>query len=348
MKGKNLNTEILEDFRIGFSFNSFDGERNEDFAEYDDLSTIDAIKRSIKSFGFDVIPIEADLDAFEKFRKEKPDLVFNIAEGIGGRARESQIPMMLEMLGIPFTGSDSTTLAIALDKARTKEVLSFHKIPTPRFRILRDSKDILKISSILSTPGLKYPIFLKPLREGSSIGISKRSLVFDDKELKKEAEYLIERYNQPVLAEEFVPGREFTVALIGNKPEVLPLIELDFSLLPSDAPKFDCYEVKWYLDEDKIRCPANLDENLEKRIKRMAVKTFKVLDCKDLCRVDLRLDDNGVPNVFDVNPLPGLNPDPKENSRFPKACYTAGMSYRDMIGRILFSAIERYRIKVRV
>lgn len=343
-----MNTEILKDFRIGFSFNSFNGERKEDFAEYDEIPTINAIKTSLESFGFDVIPIEADLDAFEKFRKERPDLVFNIAEGIGRGARESQIPMMLEMLGIPFTGSDSTTLSIALDKARTKEILSYYRIPTPRFRVFRDVKDTSKVSSISGLPRLKYPIFLKPLREGSSIGISVRSLVSNENELKKEVKEIIDRYKQPVLAEEYVDGREFTVALIGNKPEVLPLIELDFSLLPDNAPKFDCYEVKWYLDDDKIRCPANIDANLAKKINKIAVKTFKVLDCRDLCRIDIRLDDNGVPNVLDVNPLPGLTPDPKENSRFPKACYTAGMSYKEIIGRILFSAIERYNIKVRV
>lgn len=343
-----MNTEILKDFRIGFSFNSFNGERKEDFAEYDEIPTINAIKTSLESFGFDVIPIEADLDAFEKFRKERPDLVFNIAEGIGRGARESQIPMMLEMLGIPFTGSDSTTLAIALDKARTKEILSYYRIPTPRFRVFMDVKDTSKVSSISGLPRLKYPIFLKPLREGSSIGISVRSLVSNENELKKEVKEIIDRYKQPVLAEEYVDGREFTVALIGNKPEVLPLIELDFSLLPDNAPKFDCYEVKWYLDDDKIRCPANIDANLAKKINKIAVKTFKVLDCRDLCRIDIRLDDNGVPNVLDVNPLPGLTPDPKENSRFPKACYTAGMSYKEIIGRILFSAIERYNIKVRV
>lgn len=343
-----MNTEILKDFRIGFSFNSFNGERKEDFAEYDEIPTINAIKTSLESFGFDVIPIEADLDAFEKFRKERPDLVFNIAEGIGRGARESQIPMMLEMLGIPFTGSDSTTLAIALDKARTKEILSYYRIPTPRFRVFRDVKDTSKVSSISGLPRLKYPTFLKPLREGSSIGISVRSLVSNENELKKEVKEIIDRYKQPVLAEEYIDGREFTVALIGNKPEVLPLIELDFSLLPDNAPKFDCYEVKWYLDDDKIRCPANIDANLAKKINKIAVKTFKVLDCRDLCRIDIRLDDNGVPNVLDVNPLPGLTPDPKEDSRFPKACYTAGMSYREIIGRILFSAIERYKIKVRV
>lgn len=338
-----MNTEILKDFRVGLSFNSFSGDRKEEFAEYDEISTIDAIKTSIESFGFDVVPIEADLDVFEKLRREKPDMVFNIAEGIGRVARESQIPMMLEMLGIPFTGSGSTTLAIALDKARTKEILSYYKIPTPKFRVLRDVKDTSEISNML-----EYPMFLKPLCEGSSIGISGRSLVFSEKDLKEEFKNLIDRYKQPVLAEKYLDGREFTVALIGNKPEVLPLIELDFSLLPDNIPKFDCYEVKWYLDDEKIKCPAIIDKNLEKKIKKIAVKTFKVLDCKDLCRIDIRLDDNGSPNVLDVNPLPGLAPDPKENSRFPRACYVAGMEYRDIIGRILFSAIERYKIKVRV
>jgi len=334
MKESSSYTRIPEGSRIGITCNALKGERREEDAEYDEPETIRAIEQAIERRGLETIRIEADLDCFQRLRKERPDFVFNIAEGIGRGARESQVPVMLEMLDIPYSGSDPLTLAIALDKARTKEILSYYGIPTPRFQVLWNVDD--RIDSALN-----YPLFVKPLLEGSSIGITERSLVNDEKQLREVSGELIERLREPVIVEEFLEGREFTVAMLGNEPGVLPIIELDFSSLPEEK-RFDCFEVKWYLDDDKLVCPARIDKNLKDSIENTAVKTFRALRCRDLCRIDMRLDANGVPNVIEVNPLPGLAPDPKENSRFPKACYTAGMSYDEIIWAVLDAATRRY------
>jgi len=331
MRENFLSTETLK--KIGITCNSLKGERREDDAEYDEPETIESIRRAIERRGFETVVIEADVNCFQTLKEENPDFVFNMAEGIGKGARESQIPVMVEMLGIPYTGSDPLTLAIALDKARAKEVLYYYSIPTPGFKVLWDGGE--------DVGDLKYPLFVKPLLEGSSIGISERSLVKNEQELKELSRELIERLKEPVIVEEFLEGREFTVALLGNKPEVLPIIELDFSSLPEEK-RFDCFEVKWYLDDDKLVCPAQIDAELKQRIEETAVKTFRALRCRDLCRIDMRLDAGGVPNVIDVNPLPGLAPDPRENSRFPKACYTAGMSYDEIIWSIVDAAVMRY------
>jgi D-alanine-D-alanine ligase len=266
------------------------------------------------------------------------DFAFNIAEGIRGEAREAQIPAMLEMLGIPYSGSGVTTLAITLDKRRTKEVLVANGIRTPRFQLLSRAEDL--------APGLDFPLFLKPNGEGSSRGITAKSLVSSKDELEEVATEMVATYRQPVLIEEYLTGREFTVGLLGNPPEVLPIVEVGFDGLPEDAPKFDCYEVKWIYDSldagyDTTTCPARVDDDLRSRIEIAATRTFEALEVRDLCRLDLRLDGDGEPSVFDVNALPGLIPDPAENSRFPKAARAAGYSYEELIGKVFNAALAR-------
>ncbi|MCX9075062.1 MAG: hypothetical protein OIN88_10470, partial [Candidatus Methanoperedens sp.] len=141
-------------------------------------------------------------------------------------------------------------------------------------------------------------------------------------------------------------GREFTVAMLGNPPRVLPIVEICFDSLPAGVPKFDCYDVKWVYDSarndyDTTFCPAQISNELQQQIERTAQRTFEVLEIRDFCRIDMRLDDEGNPSVLDVNALPGLIPDPKENSRFPKAAYTAGYTYEEMIGEIFMAALKR-------
>ncbi len=314
--------------------------KSDEYVEFDDPSTVDAIRRAIEVQGHDVTLIEADENAFDSLRDAKPDFVFNIAEGIRGESRESHIPAMLEHLGIPYSGSGVATLAITLDKRRTKEVLSFWGVPTPRFCLLSSEEQKLN--------GLRFPLFVKPNAEGSSKGIMKDALVKDEAAAKKVVKRIIARYNQPALVEEYLPGREFTVSLLGNSPpRVLPVVEVDFAGLPDGLPRFDSYEVKWHWDtpgneHDGLTCPANVDPILEKQIKDTAVRAFDVLGCRDLCRMDIRLDADSVPNVIDVNALPGLIPDPEENSRFPKSAYAACMSYDELIGEILNAGLGRY------
>lgn len=314
---------------------------NDTYAEWDSLDTINAIKNSLELY-HDVTMIEANENAFEKFKNTKIDIVFNVAECAYGSSREAQIPAMLDMLQIPYTGSDPLTLTTCLDKARTKEVLSYYKIPNAKFLLVQEISD-------LSNFDLSFPVIIKPVAEGSSKGIFNSSFINNFFDLETNLAELLQEYSQPILIEEFLPGREFTVALIGNKNdlEVLPIIELNLHELPSELVPIYSYEAKWVVDTKDnplniFSCPADIDNDLENEIKEVAKKTFNILRCKDWSRIDIRLDANNKPNVIEVNPLPGILPDPDDNSCFPKAARTAGMNYEEMINRVLNTAAKRY------
>ncbi len=313
---------------------------NDTYAEWDSIDTINAIKDALELF-HDVIMIEANADAFEKFRKIRPEIVFNVAECAYGTSREAQIPALLDMLQIPYTGSDPLTLTTCLDKARTKEVLSYHKIPTPKFLLVESLDELKNID-------MNFPVIIKPVAEGSSKGIFNSSFISNEEELKERLAESIDQYKQPFLIEEFLPGREFTVALLGNRSEteILPIVEINFSELPANLIPIYSYEAKWVVDtrENPLQifsCPAILDEVLEQKIKEIALKTYKALRCKDWSRIDIRLDANNEPNVIEINPLPGVLPDPADNSCFPKAARAAGLSYEEMINKVLYSAAKR-------
>ncbi|MDI6839845.1 MAG: ATP-grasp domain-containing protein [bacterium] len=312
------------------------------YAECDSIETVQAIADALSVF-HEVTLIEANADAFEFLRQSNVDIVFNIAEGTNGIARESQMPAILEMLGIPYTGSNPLTLAICLDKARTKEILSYHKIPTPRFQVFN--------SYSAKLVDLEFPLIVKPVREGSSKGINNHSVAYSYKELKELVTKCVGLYQQPALVEEFIIGREFTCALLGNLPnlEILPIVEMKFDALPKEAVPIYSYEAKWVWDTpDKplniFECPAKISHSLKMEIEATCRKTWEVLDIKDWCRIDLRLDSNGVLNVIEVNPLPGILPRPEDNSCFPKAARAKGMSYTDLINAVLNISAKRWRL----
>ena len=313
------------------------------YAEWDTWETINAVKHAIESF-HNVTMIEADHFAFEKFKEYKPDIVFNIAEGFNGNGREAQIPAMLEMLQIPYTGSDPLTLSICLDKARTKEILSYYKIPNSKFLVAGDLNHI-------SNSNYNFPLIVKPISEGSSKGIYSSSFVNNPKELKDEVERITSEYKQYALIEEFLPGREFTIAVLGNSKtaEVLPIVEINFNEFPEDFIPLYSYEAKWILDTkenplDVFTCPALLDKQLEEKIKNISLLAYNILRCRDWSRIDIRLDKDGQPNIIEINPLPGILPNPEENSCFPKAARAIGLNYNDMINRVLLEAAKRYNI----
>lgn len=315
----------------------------ETYAEWDTWETINALKVAIEVFHH-VILIEADNNAFEKFKQSKPDIVFNIAEGFNNLSRESQIPAMLDMLNIPYTGSDALTLGICLDKARTKEILSYYKVPNAKFLLVDKYTP-------LSNHSIEFPSIVKPVSEGSSKGIFNSSLVRNYNELNAEIKRVVDEYNQPAIIEEFLPGKEFTVAIIGNddNTEIFPIVEIKYENFPDNVEHLYSYEAKWILDTkdnvfDVFECPAAIDNDLEKEIKDAALRTYKVLRCKDWSRIDIRLDKNGIPNVIEINPLPGIMPDPNENSSFPKAARAAGINYNEMIQRVLLEACKRYKL----
>jgi len=312
------------------------------YAEWDDIHTIDAVKSALAT-RYAVSMVNADLNAFDAFRQKRPDIVFNMAEGLLGASREAQIPAMLEMLDIPYTGSDPVTLGICLDKRRTKEILAHHRIPTPRFSV---------VSSLCELPSrLRYPLMVKPILEGSSKGVTDKALVRNRKELKKQVEWVHTTYRQPALVEEFLPGREFTVALIGNgsKIRVLPIVEINLGILPEGANPIYSYEAKWVWDREEtplqiFSCPALLDATLQKEIEEICRRTFLALGCRDWCRIDVRLDASGHPNIIELNPLPGILPRPDQNSCFPKAARAAGMSYEQMIHAVVETACDRLHL----
>ncbi len=313
------------------------------YAEWDTWDTINALKEALECYN-DVALIEADDFAFDKFKEADPDIVFNVAEGFAGSSREAQIPAILDMLRIPYSGSDPLTLTTCLDKARTKEVLSYYNIPNAKFLIAFTPDDAKNIK-------LKFPLVVKPICEGSSKGIFSSSFVRNQKELDDEVERVVVEYSQPALIEQFLPGREFTVAVIGNgaEAEILPIVEINYKDFPEDFIPLYSYEAKWILDTkenplDIFSCPAKINSSLENKIKQTALRTFNVLRCKDWGRIDLRLDEDGMPNIIEVNPLPGILPDPKDNSCFPKAARTSGLGYNDMINKVLFVAAKRHNL----
>jgi len=315
-------------------------------AEFDELPAIKGITQALKKLGHKVFLIEANEDAYLKLKrlKSKIDLVFNIAEGIYGEDREAQIPAMLEMLRIPYVGSKPLTQAICLNKAVTKKFLNYYGIPTPNFQLFETADETLK-------QGLRFPLIVKPNSEGSSKGILQSAVVRNKKDLKKQIRKLMKDFNRAVIAEEFLEGREFTIGLIGNNDsvEILPPVEIDFSVLPKGFLPFDSYEAKWLFDGPKsniktLVCPAKINKILWNKIKKICLKAKEVLGVLDWCRIDIRLNSNNEPYILEINQIPGIHPDPTENSRFPLAAKTAGYTYEEMLNKIIKSACQRYKI----
>ncbi|MEM2875371.1 MAG: ATP-grasp domain-containing protein [Candidatus Bathyarchaeia archaeon] len=336
--------------RVGLTYNlrrqpNPDEGLPEDFyVEFDSEETVDAIAEALRKGGCKVTKIEADERAYVNLSELKPDIVFNIAEGLRGESRESHIPALLEMMGIPYTGSGPLTLAVALNKALTHQVLEVNGVPSPDFQVFTRPDE--KINR-----RLRYPLVVKPLSEGSSKGIRNNSLVGDEVSLRRQVSWVVKTYNQPAIVEEFLPGREFTVGLIGNgEPTVLPIVEISLDELPSGASPIYSYEAKWIWDLPEkplniFHCPAEIPPELKRKIERTAIKAFKVLNCRDLCRIDMRLDVKGNPHVLEVNPLPGLIPDPDAHSCLPEAARVAGFTYDQLVCTIFWQALKRYNMQ---
>lgn len=312
--------------------------------EFDDPAVIDTIAKAIEKCGHTVLRIEADDEAFTKLQKHKDeiDIVFNTAEGIRGDARESQIPLFCEMLGIPYSHSNPTTHAITLNKQFTKQILAQAGINVPQSIVIRSKTDVVPET-------IAFPVIVKPNNEGSSKGILDKSVVEDKKDLAERIQEISENYSKEVLVEEFIDGREFTVAILGNKnPRVLPIIEQKFDFLPQGMYHIASFELKWVYEdalknlEEAYTCPANLTEEEKRMIEDTTVAVFGALNCVDCSRVDYRMNRDGKLYFIEINSLPGLNPDPKIISYFRLAASAAGMSFDELIAQILSEAISRY------
>jgi len=314
----------------------------DEFAEWDSPTTIAAVEAALSRLG-KVVRLEAKEDFPERLRQANPDIVFNIAEGFHGVNRESHVPAICEFYGIPYSGSDPFTLTLCLDKARTKETLTFHGIPTPRFAVVERVEGLGAV-----TEQLAFPLFVKPLHEGSSKGITDANLCFDRGHLSRQTAFLLENYRQPVLVEEYLPGKEFTCAVVGNGDEavVLPIVGMNFETLPKGALPIYSFDAKFVWDRpenplDIFQCPARITRELQASIERVTLDAFRVLGCRDWARIDVRLDASGKPNVLEVNPLPGILPDPADNSCLPKAARAAGIGYEELIQNCLKYAAAR-------
>lgn len=310
------------------------------YAEWDEPATIDAVAAALSGLG-EVIRLEADADFPARLHAARPDFVFNIAEGLYGVNREGHVPAICEFYGIPCHASDPLALALALHKGRCKEVLVQRGVPTAPFVLAETAADARNVT-------LPFPLFAKPAFEGSGKGISVKSLCHHRGELVQQVEHLLETYAQPVLIETWLPGPEFTVAILGNGAEArcLPLVGFRFDTLPAGAPPIYGYEAKWLWDTvdqplEIFECPARVPEALAESIRAAALSAYRALGCRDWCRVDVRCDAAGQPMVVELNPLPGILPDPRDNSCFPKAARAAGMRYDELIQAVADIAWRR-------
>ncbi len=313
---------------------------NDAFAEWDDPSTIAAVEQALGLFG-NVIRLESDQFFPQQLATARPDLVFNMAEGLHGQSREALVPAICEYLTVPYTGSDPLTLALSLHKGRTKETLAYRGVPTAPFTCVEVLADLERVT-------LPFPVFVKPVAEGSGKGVFTNNLCATPRALRQRVRFLLERYAEPVLIETYLPGPEFTVAILGNGAEAycLPVVGFDFSALPQGAPPVYGYEAKWVWDRPDaplaiFQCPAPVPPALYREVERTALDAYHALGCRDWCRVDLRVDRFGVPNILELNPLPGIIPDPAMNSCFPKAARAAGFSYDELIQEVVRIAWRR-------
>ena len=328
--------------RIGLAYNEKPASSvaSDAYAEWDDPSTIAAVEQALGFFG-SVVRLEADPHFPQKLSLARPDIVFNMAEGLVGESREAHVPAICEYAGIPYTGSDPLTLALALHKGRTKEILAYRGVPTAPFRVIERPADLERMP-------LPFPLFVKPVAEGSGKGIFVNNLCRSDAELRARALFLLEQYAQPVLVETYLPGPEFTVAILGNGTDArcLPVVAFDFGTLPTGTVPVYGYEAKWIWDTperplDIFQCPAPVPTSLYREIERVSLDAYHALGCRDWCRVDVRVDRFNVPNVVELNPLPGIIPDPLMNSCFPKAARVAGYTYDELIQEVVRIAWKR-------
>ncbi|BDG07198.1 D-alanine--D-alanine ligase family protein [Anaeromyxobacter paludicola] len=333
-----------ERLKVGFAYNvkrltpEPSGEQDDE-AEYDAPKTLQAIREAIASYGHEVVDLEATSDLPLVLASTPVDVVFNIAEGFKGRNRESQVPALLELLDIPYTGSDPAALSVALDKALAKRMVRAHGILTPDYLVMHSGKE--RLPKELS----RFPLLVKPVAEGTSKGVTRKSVVRNEDELRQVAREVIQKYRQPALVEQYVAGREFTVGLLGERrPRVLPPMEIVF-LDASDPTPIYSFDLKQdWSDQLRYEVPARLSPRELERLERAAREVFTALGCRDVARVDFRMDAEGRLFFIESNPLPGLAPGWSDLVLIAQA---AGIEYRALIGEVLSFAIRRYQERER-
>lgn len=305
------------------------------FEEYDSPETVESIGVALRSLGLETLKLGGGRLFLESVLHDKVDFVFNISEGVGTfRSREAQVPAVLEMLGIPYTGSDPQCLAVCLDKPLTKNLVSQSGVSVPFHRLYTSIEEVTAESG----RGLQFPLFVKPAYEGSSKGIRFSSKVDTLDLLRQVVVAQLESYRQPIMAEQYIAGREVTVGLIGNTPtKVVGIMEV----VPRSGAEDFAYTLEVKRDWEKLveyRCPADFPPSVFKRIEQAALAAFRILGCQDFSRVDFRLSPEGVPYFLEINPLPGLNP---HSGDLPIMSRLMGWTYQELVAAVFNAARQR-------
>jgi D-alanine-D-alanine ligase len=319
-------------------------------AEFDRIDTIQAIRSAIETDGHVTSFLQADSTLPDRLKEFYPDICFNIAEGLGGDAREAQVPALLEMLNVPYTASRVLANAIALDKTMTKRIWRDLGLPTAAFQEFVTGDEPV-------SPQLRYPLFVKPAREGTGMGMDGNSVVNDETQLRQRVQWVVNTYRQPALVEDFLPGREFTIGVLGRsdaaryspRPEIydadgfhrFPVLEVENSR--SITPGVYGNLAKTLHTGDAgipdFICPADVDPVLAARMQDLAIRGHLAINGLDVSRLDIRLDADGEPRLIEINSLPGLSPG------FSDLCVIAeaeGISYHDLILEILYLGASRF------
>jgi D-alanine-D-alanine ligase len=308
------------------------GYSEDETAEFDRPDTIEAIENALLELGYKTERIGHARKLMERLLAGNTwDLVFNIAEGLRGIGRESLVPCLLDAYDIPYTFSDPAVMALTLHKGMTKHIIRDFNIPTPDFFLIESETDIDNMK-------LPYPVFAKPVAEGTGKGVSPESKINNKNELLTICRKLLLQYKQPVLTETFLPGREFTVGITGTGKDALTAGVIEV-ILNKNAQK-DAYT---YLNKENCEELVEyrpVKDSLAEKAKEVALSAWRCLGCRDGGRVDLRTDANGIPNFMEVNPLPGIHP---FHSDLPIICTFEGISYKELINRIVQSALKRIK-----
>lgn len=303
-----------------------------DTAELDNEETIKAISDSIRRFGHQVDLVGNAKELIVRLSAgDRWDLVFNICEGMHGSARESQVPAILDVYGIPYTGSDALVLSICLNKGRAKDVLMRAGLPTLEYCEINEINEINDLK-------MQFPLFVKPISEGNSKGVLKKNKCYNLNELRNRTLELLNEFKQPVIVEPFISGSEYTVGIIGTgkNSRVIGTLEILIN---------NCVESEIYSYSNKIHCATHIEyrylkesEINSKKVEDIALKAWQTIGGRDFGRIDLRCDSSESPQILEINPLPGLDP---EHSDLPILCKKASVSYDTLIGMIIDSASLR-------
>ncbi|MCB0130593.1 MAG: hypothetical protein KDD78_07085 [Caldilineaceae bacterium] len=316
-------------------------------ADYDTPETVQAVENALAGAGYEVFPLEADHTLLDTIRDVNPDICFNMAKGMNGNERAAQVPALLEMLNLPYTGATVMGHALAMDKSAAKQIWQERGLATAPYQLMFHGDDVL--TSTLAAELAAAPLFVKPVHEGSGMGVGPDSLVHNEAELRRRVAWLVDTYQQPALVEAYLPGREFSVGILGNraKPQprphyadppaaaLLPILELISARTPHNPTTAAT-------DGAIMLCPATVDSDLQRALSALALAAYESIGALDAARVDLRLDKEGRPMLLEIDVLPSLDP---HSSRFVTMAHCHGLSYTALIDRILNLALARHGFK---